>query len=448
MLSLPYNKKAEEAILGLMLVDYDCLVEGLSKLTRDHFYHVPHNIIFNNLVILFNSGVKVDLITLIDQLGKTQSLDAVGGELTITDLAETSITSTEFDSYLDILQDKFLKRQAIQAADNIIKRGMKDEDTTEAFSQFVTKSLWDISPSQGSRIQIVSSGNISNQRREDIQKQRETQPIFTDYSNLDKILVGGFSIGDISVMAGRPGMGKSAFKTNLIKQFCERKLGVISFGLEQGFSIEQARLESLLTEIPLGEIVNARNWEKGDYRLKLLAKANKHMDENWNYHIIPSRSINISDVRNILYQITRQRKVDIVFFDLFDKLVDVNVANNKAQNVGVKLGELARLAEEFSVHINCLVQINRRIDARTEKRPNISDLKDSGSYEEMARLILLLYREQYYFPDSLNNSIEVIIAKQNNGPNGTALFDFNESTLEVKPEINEMNIFDAGGAEQ
>jgi replicative DNA helicase len=116
---------------------------------------------------------------------------------------------------------------------------------------------------------------------------------------------------------------------------------------------------------------------------------------------------------------------------LFDKLVDVNVSVNKAQTVGVKLGEMSRIAEEFDCHICCLVQINRQVENRADKRPKMSDLKDSGNYEEAARLVMLLYREKYYFPDSMNDELEVIIAKQSNGPIGTAIMHFEEPTLKV-----------------
>ena len=221
----------------------------------------------------------------------------------------------------------------------------------------------------------------------------------------------------------------------------ERGLGVVNFGIEQGFTTEQDRLESIMTKIPLSEIIQSWSWEKGDFRLDLIKKANETIDKDYNYHIVPSRSVSVADVRSVLYQITQRQKVDVVFFDLFDKLIDVNVSANKAQTVGVKLGEISRMAEEFDCHICCLVQINRQVEGRSDKRPKISDLKDSGNYEEAARLVMLLYREKYYFQDSMNDEMEIIVAKQSNGPTGTATMIFNESTLEIEPSEGGMENF-------
>ena len=124
----------------------------------------------------------------------------------------------------------------------------------------------------------------------------------------------------------------------------------------------------------------------------------------------------------------------MVYFDLFDRLKDVNVSNNKAQNVAVKLNELSEITEEFDCHASLLVQINREVEKKIkDKRPKIWELKDSGSYEDYARLILLLYREKVYVEESMDTTAEVIVAKQSNGPTGTLFMDFEEDTLCMVP---------------
>tara|TARA_R100000458_G_scaffold59951_1_gene73201 strand:- start:24304 stop:25635 length:1332 start_codon:yes stop_codon:yes gene_type:complete len=443
MISLPHSIEAEKAILGLMLTEKECLVDGLSKLKREHFYNASNQLIYKGMEGLFNDGGKVDLVTLNERLEQDKSLGAVGGHNTLIDLAESSINLKEFPSYLTILRDKYLKRKAIEAADKVVKEGMADTANIEDFSKYMMDQFWKATPTADGNVEVISSGKLAEYRKQDLIRLKNTEPVYTGYENLDGLLIGGFQPGDVSITAGRPGMGKSSFKANIIKTMCERGLGVVSFALEQSFTVEQARIEALLTGLPLSEILDARNWPDGDYRIKKLKEANDHMDKKWNYHIIVNRNVSLADVRNILYRISQTQPIDIIFFDLFDKLTDVNISSNKAQNVGVKLGELSRIAEEFSCHVNCLVQINRRIDTRSDKRPSISDLKDSGAYEEVARLIMLMYREQYYYPDSLNNAFEVLIAKQSNGPNGTAMFDFNDETLEMTPSNEEQNIFDS-----
>jgi|TARA_Y100000356_G_C11249544_1_gene286174 replicative DNA helicase len=430
---LPQNIEAEEVVVGLMMLSRSCLAKGMSILDVGHFHKKAHGLIFTGMKGLFEKGRDVSLVSLTEQLKSTNTLEAIGGGLTLAELAESSISDTEFETYTTILEDKKIKRNLIVVANEIQKKGYDDVMDQDSFLKYSMDALWKATPYYSSSIQVVSSGDMSEVRREDFIKRKNRRVVNFGWSNLDELIVNGLSPGDISIMAARPGLGKSSVKTNMMYNLLERGLGVVNFGIEQGFTTEQDRLESIMTKIPLSEIIQSWSWEKGDFRLDLIKKANETIDKDYNYHIVPSRSVSVADVRSVLYQITQRQKVDVVFFDLFDKLIDVNVSANKAQTVGVKLGEISRMAEEFDCHICCLVQINRQVEGRSDKRPKISDLKDSGNYEEAARLVMLLYREKYYFQDSMNDEMEIIVAKQSNGPTGTATMIFNESTLEIEP---------------
>ena len=416
-----------------MILRRSCVAKGMAILDPGHFHKKDNSLIFTGMKALFEKGKDVSLVSLTEQLKSTNTLKAVGGGLRLAELAESSISDTEFETYTAILEDKKIKRNLIIVAEENQKKGFDDVMDQDAFLKYSMDALWKATPYYSSSIKVVSSGDMSEVRREDFIARKNRRVVNFGWDNLDNLIVNGLSPGDISIMAARPGLGKSSVKTNMMYNLLERGLGVVNFGIEQGFSTEQDRLESIMTKVPLSEIIQSWSWEKGDFRLDLIKKANKKIDEDYNYHIIPSRSVSVADVRSVLYQITQRQKVDVVFFDLFDKLIDVNVSANKAQTVGVKLGEIARMAEEFDCHICCLVQINRQVEGRSDKRPKISDLKDSGNYEEAARLVMLLYREKYYFQDSMNDEMEIIVAKQSNGPTGTATMIFNESTLEIEP---------------
>ena len=439
---LPQNIEAETIVLGLMITSRKCLAEGISSLTRDHFHKKSYALIFDGIHSLFEAGRDVSLITLTEKLKSVNSLSAAGGTLKLGELVEASISDTEFSTYVEILQEKNIKRNIIKAADDIMKKGYDDSMESDEFLKYTMSEMWQATPYFSSEVQVISQGHFYERRRQDLIKRQTKSRIRFGWPSLDELIVSGLNPGDISIIAGRPGMGKSSFKTNLILNLLKAKRGVLSFALEQGFMTEHDRLESLMTNIPLTEIINSREWKKGDYRIDLVKKANEQIDTSFNYHVVPSRGVSVSDVRSLLYQLTQKTKIDVLFFDLFDKLVDVNVAANKAQIVGVKLGEMARIAEEFDCHICNLVQINRQVEKRSDKRPIMSDLKDSGSFDEVARLIVLLYREKYYFPDSLNDEVEVLVAKQSNGPLGSILMDFNEETLAVSTtEDAEMRVF-------
>tara|TARA_Y100000034_G_C6885903_1_gene406786 strand:- start:264 stop:1595 length:1332 start_codon:yes stop_codon:yes gene_type:complete len=428
---LPQNIEAERVVLGLMIISRSCLASGMSLLKTVHFHKKQHALIYNGMQALFSKGKDVSLVSMTEQLKSNNTLSAVGGGMALAELTESGISDTEFDTYISILQDKSIKRGLITAANDVMTKGYEDIMEQDSFLKYAMEALWKATPYYSSAIRVISSGALSETRRKDFIDRRNRRVIKFGYENLDELIVNGLTPGDISVIAARPGLGKSAIKTNFMYELLKSGNGVVNFGIEQGFRTEQDRLESLMTEIPLTELLRSWSWDKNDYRIELVKEANKLIDEKYNYHIIPSRTISVADVRSVLYQIHQRTKIDVVFFDLFDKLVDVNVSVNKAQTVGVKLGEMARIAEEFDCHICCLVQINRQVENRSDKRPKMSDLKDSGNYEEAARLVMLLYREKYYFPDSMNDELEIIIAKQSNGPIGTAIMHFEEPTLKI-----------------
>jgi len=439
---LPQNLEAEEAVLGLMIISRSCLAEGMSRVSEDHFHKRQHKLIFKGIQGLFQQSKEISLVSLSEQLKSSNSLEAIGGQITLADLSESTISDAELNTYLEVIEDKAVKRKIILAADSIMKQGYEDRLTPDEFLKVTMESMWKATPYYSANIRVISSGQIAKARMKVLKDRMTQRTVEFGWPNLDDIVVAGLPPGDLSILAARPGMGKSSLKSGLIYNLLEAGRNVVSFALEQGFATEQDRLESIMTSIPLEEIILSRNWKRGDYRVDLIKAANRKIDEEYNYHIIPSRDIAVADVRNVLYQLAQKTPIDIVFFDLFDKLTDVNVAVNKAQMVGVKLGEMARIAQEFNCHICCLVQINRQVEKRANKRPKMSDLKDSGSYDEVARLILLLYREKYYFEDSLNEELEIIVAKQSNGPLGRAIMIFNEKTLGVTPSDSDTGVYD------
>jgi len=438
---LPQDVEAEKAVLGLMLISKHCLSTGMSRLEQDYFHKPTHALIFGAIRTLFDKTKEISIMSVREQLRITKALEAVGGDMRLAELAEGTISDTEFEVYVDILQDKAVKRRTIKAASAIMEEGYKDTQDQNEFVKFATEKMWDATPRVSGDMRIISSGHIYEERRKVMLTRQTRSAVRFGWKNLDGKIVSGYNPGDISVMGGRPSMGKSAAKTGMIVNLLEAKHGVVSFAPEQGFATEQDRLESIMTDIPLTEIIESGNWQKGDWRVKKIQDANYRMDNEFNYHIIPSRGLTIADARSALYRISQESKIDVVFFDLFDRLMDVNVAENKAQKVSQKLGELSRIAEEFDCHIMNLVQISRKVENRADKRPRLSDLKDSGNYEESARLILLLYREKYYFPDSLNNEVEFIIAKQSNGPRDTTYMTFQEDTLRMTPTEDNIGNF-------
>jgi len=428
----PHSPEAEKYVLGYALKDQEALSKLVTDLQKEDFYSDIHQTVFSAIYSLFRKGKLVSVISVSDYLNSIKSLENIGGLAYLYELTENAKSRIEFFSYVEIVSDKAIKRKLIKGAKATMDLAYEDAQESGDIIQKGFENLWHSSPLSYSGIEIISSGSIYRKRAKGLKDRKDARSIFSGYPSLDKILVRGFQTKELSVLAGRPGQGKSSVKTNLIKKQLEQGLCVVSFTPEQTFEVEQARIETLLTDIPLGEILTAHKWKKGDYRIKELKRANKIIDEQYKYHIVPSRRIETTDIRTVLYQIAQKQPIDIIYIDLFDRLSDVAVVNQKAQTVASKLNVMNQIAEEFDCHVCLLVQASREVEKRSEKKPKISDLKDAGAYEEAARLILLLYRERYYNPDSLNNCIEIIVGKNSNGPVTTLEMDFDLERLRLE----------------
>ena len=288
-----------------------------------------------------------------------------------------------------------------------------------------------------SGIKEFSPGNFYTQRVQILKRREETKQIFFGYRTLDELIVGGQRKKEISVIAGRPSMGKSAAKANLIRTQSNLGFRVASIATEQTEEVETDRIDSINTGIHLRDIANSREWSDGDARFKQIIDSNKFIDKNWNYFLNVRRNISTESVaawlRNI---INRYGEIDVCYIDLFDKLTDINIESKNDSLISSKLGFLNQVAEELNIHICLLVQIHRAAvkDPRSDHRPKMHNLKGSGSFEEVARLILLLHREKYYNSKVVEDVIEFNIAKQNNGPAGddiTANLLFNKDTVTI-----------------
>ena len=301
---LPQNPEAEKVVLGLMLMNRGCLINGVSLLEESSFYKKTHKLIFSNIKALFEVGKEIGLLSLTEQLKSTNSLSAVGGAMAISELIESGISESEFNTHLEILKDKASKREVISAADKIITAGFDDKLPRDEFLKLTMDTISESTRGSQKNIRVISSGDIYTARRQVFLDRLERNLVSFGYENLDSEIVSGMAPTDISILAARPGMGKSALKTNLKINLLRATKGVVSFELEQGFATEQDRMESVMTHIPLEEIIKSRNWRAGDDRIDLIKKANEEMDDAFNYHIIPSRGLGLSDVRTILYQIS------------------------------------------------------------------------------------------------------------------------------------------------
>lgn len=412
----------ERAIVSLMIGDKDACLRAVAVLNSEMFTDIPCQLIFNASTSLVSTGKDVNVHSLAEEVNKLNGSRLVDIASFIPDPV---YTEAKLRTLVKILKDNYHHRKRISIVEEILQDGYKSQDT-ERFLRESETLFWSSTADRGVDTGLVSSGAMFQTRRKIMIERQSITPIMTYYPELDGHLVGGcFAPGLVSVIAGRPGMGKSALKSNLIYNLCTNGIGVVSVAIEQTLATEMDRIDTLITGIPTTEIRNSRLWGADDQRVESIKNAQHTIDDKWNYHIIHKRGMTLQNIYVILQQIQTRRPVNVVFFDLFDKLIDVNVSLNKPQTVGKKLGEIAIMAQELNAHMCLLVQIHREVEKRKDRRPSMADLKDSGSYEEVARWILGLYRDKYYNPENISDILEVNVLKQNDGPSNVKVdFEF------------------------
>ena len=340
------------------------------------------------------------------------------------------VSEIDTDGYFSLLEDlevrRSIKSKVLKLNNQIVDKSVNIETILESYQ--------DISFYKKTEDFILSSGtgNILKERKIGInERSKSSGGYFTGFNNLDTSMPTCFYPGAISVIAARPSMGKSLFKNNLQTNICSAGGGVVSFCLEQDFQIEMDRLTALITGTNLKDIIQVWKWEDNDDKIEKVLDVANLIETKWNMHFINKRTMTMMEAINIVSMLKQRSQIDVVFFDLFDRLSDINDPVNKAERIGQKLPLLLEWARILKVHFCLVVQISRAADIRKDHRPQMSDLKSAGAYEEMTDLIMLLYNEKKYNPEAFDVPFEVIVAKQKQGEVFTGLFD-------LQPEMMKM----------
>jgi len=428
----------EYSIIGCFLTWSEKL-DFIKDLDTWMFTMKTSNIIFDSIKSLYNNSRPVSYaevsLWLTDQ---TNDGFKVQYETFIRKAIDSAypIDSIAINSFVEAAQLRRISTQ-IDEVQTSVKSGSDDLPTLINKLDKIRASGYKLR----GNIKEFIPGSFYEKRIQMMKKRERTKQVFFGLNSLDSLVPGGQVKKEISVIASRAGMAKNTLKTNLIKSQCELGFRIASIATEQTEEVETDRMDSLITKIPVVDFRNSRMWGDGDPRIDKLKRANQYIDERWQYFLNVNRNITTKDVAIYLRDITNKYgELDVVYIDLFDKLKDVNVDSMKASLIGKKLGEMNILAEELNLHICLLVQVNRQVKDVKSHRPEMWHIKDSGAYEEVARLIMLLHRESYYKPNMIDDILEVIIAKQNNGPSGSNVV----SKLKFNKEILELTEIETG----
>lgn len=415
----PQNLDAEESILGGILLDPDAIAVLTDTLSPEAFYLSTHREIYRAALILHEQGKPTDLITVTTWLTDQGLLTKIGGTAKLAQLVNRTVSAVNIDRYAALVMDKYLRRQLIGTGHQIVDLGydtsleldkVLDQSQQQIFSLTQTRSQKGLIPLADT---LITTFNTI----EELHQQTALPGITTGFYDLDA-MTSGFARSDLIILAGRPSMGKTALGLQIAYEIAkEHQLPVAIFSLEMSQEQLAQRLLASEAEIESNRLRSGRIAQKDLEPLsEAMAKLSElpvYIDDNATLTVTQMRS----QVRRL--QSEQSQKIGLVLLDYL-QLMEGSGSDNRVQELSRITRSLKALAREVNVPVLALSQLSRGVEARTNKRPMMSDLRESGSIEQDADLVIMLYRDEYYHPDTVDRGIaEVIITKHRNGPTGT-----------------------------
>ena len=415
----PHDIEAEQAVIGSMLTDQEAVYAAIEKLKPEDFYREDNKQIYTAILNIYNKAEPIDIITLKAELSSMGKLDAVGGLEYIVELPEKVPTTANVDRYIKIVEEKSLLRNLIRAANEILSSGYAQEDEVENIVDHAEKKIFDVmqKKSQKGYTTIKDVLVESFTKLEELYNQKEhITGVPTGFAELDK-KTAGLHGSELILIAARPAMGKSAFALNIGSYAATRaNVPVAIFSLEM--SKEQVGNRILCSEA-LVDSNNVRTGELNDEELGKLAETSGELSQAPIY-IDDTPGISVMEIRAKCRKLKLEKNIGLVIIDYLQLIQGSGKTSSREQEIAEISRSLKILAKEINVPVIALSQLSRAVEARPDHRPMLSDLRESGSIEQDADIVMFLYRDDYYNEDSEKKNIaEVIIAKQRAGSTGT-----------------------------
>lgn len=415
----PNSVEAEQSVLGAMLLDKEAISTATEVISGEDFYREAHKEIFEAIVDIYNRNEPVDLITLTEKLKTRKTLDAVGGITFLTNLMDAVPTTHNVKYYAKIIEEKSLLRRLIKTSNEIISKSYQAADDIGEIIDDAEKGIFNISLNRSTQgfTHVKNILNVNFDKIEELylNKGRITG-VSTGFADLDEKL-SGLQKSDLVLVAARPSMGKSSFMMNIVQHAAVRdKVTTAIFSLEM--SKEQLTQRLLCAEalidahrLRIGDI-NEDEWVK-------LARAMGPLSESPIF-IDDTPAISITEMRAKCRRLKLEHNLGLIVIDYLQLMQGKGSSESRQQEISEISRSLKALAREINVPVVALSQLSRAPEMRADHRPILSDLRESGAIEQDADVVMFLYRDEYYHPDSEKKNIgEVIIAKQRNGPTGT-----------------------------
>ena len=408
----PHSIEAEKSVLGAALLSKDIVKAG-------DFYDSNHREIFEAIQDLYRRSAPVDALTVSEELKKRNSLEMVGGRAYIASLSSGTPTTSNATEYAKIVVESAAIRRLISTADDIVTKGYESSMDAGQMLDYAERGIFEISQSrqkgQYAHIKDVLLENIEIIDRAS-QMDGGLTGITTGFKYLDS-MTSGLQRSDLIILAARPAMGKTAFALSLaLNAAVKGGASVMVFSLEMSKEQLGQRLLSMESKVSMQNLktgrLERRDWDDINIALDVLSKANIHIDD--------MAGINIMEMKSKCRRLKGEEGLDLVVIDYLQLMTPEGRADSRTQEISVISRNLKLLARELDCPVLVLSQLSRAPETRTDHRPMLSDLRESGSIEQDADIVIFLYRDEYYNEDTESpGECEVIVAKQRSGPTGT-----------------------------
>lgn len=415
---LPYSREAEQAVIGSALTDSQSVSASLEIIKADDFYLHQNREIFAVITELFNENSPIDFITVSNRLNQRNNLEAVGGMEYLRTMAMEVPTTRHTNYYANIIKEKSTLRSLINSANAISDMAYEGNDKVDRVLEQSEQLIFDVASSrEKSDIVPVSEILIGSYQTlvENSQNRGGLTGIATGFDELNK-RTGGFHGGELILIAGRPGMGKSSFAVNIAEHVSiNDKRTVAIFNLEMPKEQIVNRIICSQASVNTGKLrngeINSDDWEKIGEVVNRVAVAPMYIDD--------TASVTVSQIRAKCRRLKQTKNLALIIIDYLQLMQSSGRPENRQQEISEISRSLKILSKELDVPVIALSQLSRASESRGDKRPMLSDLRESGAIEQDADMVMFLYRDDYYNKDSEEKNIaECIVAKHRNGETG------------------------------
>lgn len=448
---LPHSIFAEQSVLGSVFLDASKFVDISETLQPEDFYSIAHQKIYHTMLKLAEDDIAIDNTTIIERLNASNELEEVGNITYILELAQVVPSTSNLEHYITLVRKYAIQRDLVKAAQLIQQEGLEgQEDLTSLLEDAERRimAITDINDTKGFQ-EINDLVQIVYNQAEEIERNKgKTTGIMSGYPELDQ-LTSGFGRNDLIIIAARPAMGKTAFALNIAQRVAQSGHSVALFSLEMG--ADQLTTRMLCSEsnvdsqkLRKGEMTSD-DWDKLSTGVYNLGSRRIFIDD--------TATIRISEIRGRCRRLKKDKGLDMIVIDYLQLISGSGrSSDNRQQEVAEISRSLKQLARELKCPVIALSQLSRGVESRQDKRPMMSDIRESGSIEQDADLIAFLYRDDYYNKaddededvqtiqdDNQSTDIEIIIAKHRNGPTGTVTLGFVKNYNKFISLVNEFN---------